>query len=853
MKNIKKTVSFLLSICLIFSCFAIGLTALAAEDTDAVSAAVEAAEAMIADKTSISTKAPTDEAKLAAYNAKLELYEKAIAAYKALTVEQKDAFDISLTLNILKAFSEREGFLIKDEFDSKLPEGSTWKDQMPLADARAQANETLDERLGEHPARTAALEMGNKYLGTAVALYDGKSQKLSANSDFVKYPELKALAVEYINAYKSAPQLVRMMLDGYSAAFLSFSSNSIGATYRDIIKMSGKAQLADNPFTEQAPESAGTKPKDSNYAGGANDPEYIADLQAYLAKKEVVMQYNQRKALYEYNMYISAMQEFSESTPENRTASQVVLKLLEGYIAFDKTGSTEKAKEGMAAYDAMTDAYDVAVFKSIGSTYVYYTYYLNSKKDDYAYSNLSASSLYKKCEETAGMEIVAAFEEWIAEINLDEVNNDTVAQAQAKYKEVPASLKSKISAEASEKYAEIIKRYDPVDPLTPSDYKFEEEINAFTPANVGLADFPVIREFNTVKIAVENKLLTGIYGLAVEKLLGSDTLLTNKNISVVFSLYDMLVQANIVSSGINVSRVLADEFTPAKAAAFLDEEKFAGAKAKLLAAAETNNTTTAYADIVFENGDWGFSDGDANGFALAAAAALRAITDILHNGVLVISNVIYLPNSIAENGDYVYGAYEELIPLLEGIGLKGVISSQEYTERFHAAVKGNKYDYLDALMLPVLQPVTTLITDLEKDTLFTLLDILPNVARAIDTGLLTERLNAFLDKSSLLSGTDVDLSADAINAMIAGQKISLALSDRATVSFTLRAIDWNKLSRCGSLEAVPSVSAANAYRPAVKSSRVKTRALLGGYITDAVFSIKLSVNSTNSFKLSPLF
>mgnify|MGYP006982969287 CR=1 FL=1 len=68
----------------------------------------------------------------------------------------------------------------------------------------------------------------------------------------------------------------------------------------------------------------------------------------------------------------------------------------------------------------------------------------------------------------------------------------------------------------------------------------------------------------------------------------------------------------------------------------------------------------------------------------------RPIANILHNGILVISNILYLPNSVADNGDYKYGAYEKLIPLLESLGLKGVLSSQEYTARFQAAAKVSK-------------------------------------------------------------------------------------------------------------------------------------------------------------------
>ena len=144
------------------------------------------------------------------------------------------------------------------------------------------------------------------------------------------------------------------------------------------------------------------------------------------------------------------------------------------------------------------------------------------------------------------------------------------------------------------------------------------------------------------------------------------------------------------------------------------------------------------------------------------------MTDILHNGILIISNIIYLPNYKTDKGDYRYGAYEELIPILEGIGLEGVISSEEYTQAFLAAQKGNKYDYLDSLILPILKPVTNPIGKLEGNVVYTLFDILPNVARTVNTGLLDTQLRAFLKKSSTLGGIEINLTADAINEMISG-------------------------------------------------------------------------------------
>ncbi|MGN1349253.1 MAG: hypothetical protein ACI4VI_09945 [Acutalibacteraceae bacterium] len=816
MKTVKKSVSLLLALCMLISSFAVCFSVFAAESS--LDKAKESITALAADKTNINTAAPTDETKLAAYNNKLALYNVAVADYKALSVEEKDEFDVICTLNLLRAVTEREAYVIKTDYDSQLPADATNSDKMTAIESRVKATEKLDEILGEHPTRTQALEFGNKYLGTKHLCADGKTMlAVSSNLNFTKYPEMIPYAKEYIAAYKAADQGVRMYLDGYSATFFSYSSNTVGAVFTDAVKLIGKIAVYENPFDGgEKPVINNKKPNSKNYAGGVNDPEYIAALELYLADKKVFMEYSQAEKLHEYNFYLEAIKELKEIIPEAKTACEVALTLYDGYFDFDKNGSTEKAKLGMDAYNAMTSEYDVTFYKKLGSVYVYYLIYLNSKKDDYAYSNLAISQLYAKCEETAGMSMIADFEEWVMSVDISTVDNAVVALAEDKYAELPKALLPKISDEASAQYSAILALYDPAKPMVPSDYSFEKEIAEFEPVK-GLASVAGVNKAFNIIATVENTLANVVYKLSV------GTLIKNENVSIVGSLYDLLVDANIISSGINVSKALATELKPSDMASFLVEEKFAGAKAKLLAAAEVNDTTDAYADIKFESGDWGFEDGDSEGFANALAAALRPAADVLHNGILILNNIIYLPNYTSNKGDYVYGAYEELIPILEGIGLEGVISSQEYTERFYASQKGNTYDYLDSLVLPILQPVVNLIGKLEKNVVFTLFDILPNVARMIDTDFLDTQLHVFLAKSSTLSGVEFDLTKDAVTEMISGLTFEVPVGKLFKFTIGLNNINWNKLSRCGTLCAVSSASASNALRLYISADRARVQ------------------------------
>ena len=84
--------------------------------------------------------------------------------------------------------------------------------------------------------------------------------------------------------------------------------------------------------------------------------------------------------------------------------------------------------------------------------------------------------------------------------------------------------------------------------------------------------------------------------------------------------------------------------------------------------------------------------------------------------------------------------------------------------------------------------------ELQANPLNTMLDLLPRLARTTSTNTLNDSLNSFLHSSSLLSGVNIDLSGDAVNAMIDGRKISIGLGDNAQLTTTLKAVDWARLA-----------------------------------------------------------
>lgn len=877
MRTMKRSVSILLALAIILSCFTAafavgdagndagaapvaaaqaneGAGTPAEEGSDAYAKALQAVEAVVADKTGINTAAPVlpdpsdpkyeaTKERLEKYNTKLGLYNEAVAAYKATTAAEKDQFPVAAALSFLKMVTEREAYVIKADYDASRPEGTP---AMAMVDARVAANAKLNDLLGAHPVREKALALAQHLINP----FEGKIT-LNQNLSFTQYPAAVPALAAYKADYLKADALTRMYLDGISPMFKSFGSASVGTMLRDLIKMTGKAAVAENPFTEAAPPAPGAKPKAADYAQGAIDPAYIAALNEWLPKKLATVSYNQRKTNYEYDQYFAAMAEVSKACPEYAQILNVAAQLRDAFITFDTTGKTEDCLTAAAAYDALTDGYMLAVYKTIGSTNAYYQVYLNAKQDDYAYTNLNINTLYTKCSETAKMELVEAFEAYVAGVDLTTVNNDVVAEARAEYKKVPSDYLSKISAESMEKYNQIIALYDPVKPLTPSEDKFEDEIAAFTPTTVYATKFPCARKSIEYTIFGANRLTADVLKMALAysangtlKGYGDYSILSNHSMSTLLSLYDMIANMGLEVSGLNISNILAEELQPSDLANWLSEDAFAGAKAKLLTAAEADDTTAAFAAIQFENGDWGFQDGDREGFSKAVAAMLRPIANVLHNGILVISNIIYLPNSTAANGDYQYGAYEKLIPLLEGLGLEGVLSSEAYTARYFEAAKTGTNAQLDALFLPIVSPIVTLADELQADPLNTILDLLPRLARTIDTGLLNDSLNGFLHTSSLLGGVNIDLSGDAVNAMIDGQKIEISLGENAQLSTTLKAIDWARLAGCGQLVLADSASAANAYRTVIEPDRANAYVVASQYLIKTVLRTRIEGKTT---------
>lgn len=848
MKRWKKWLSAGLAVCVLTSSLSVGLIASAAQDETAVQKSEAAVQALMDNKTSITTAAPvvpedtTDpnyekkKAALEAYNTKLELYAQAVSSYKTLSESEKDTFDVKLALSMLKAFNEREAFLIKTDYDSKLPEGAPAGDKMSAVESRVQAQATMNEKLGRHAAREEGFTL-------AMALYAPYKDNLTltAKSDFSDPDVLSALK-KVKRAFEDATPLARQYADGVSGMFKSYAANTQGVLFRTLVQILSAYNEFLDPCTLEKPANPSAKPLPKNYAGGATDPAYLADLAAWLPQKEAYQAYSCGVFNHTANMNLKAIDELAALAPELGDTARVMRQLRDAYKAFQEEKTTDAAKEAMQAYDKL-DAYSQLLAKTAEKAYSYY--WLNDAKNDYSHNNLSFNQLYSKCEETGGMALVQDFVDYIDGIDLAKVTNETVAEAKEQYKLVPTAMRTAIPEDTLLKYEEIISKYIPIGPITPSDEKFEEAIAQWKKTEVSYSA-AMSKEKTAALLATLEEQLPVLLEMipAIKEAGGLEGLLeqgvyTNAALGTVLNLYTAIEQANlVVSAGIslNISEILGSLTNPKELAAYLTEEKFAGAKAKLEASIKDGASSTAdYAGITFQNGDWGFEDGDRDGFVNALVACLRPVGNLLTNGFAIVSQILLLPNTTASNGDYVYGAYEYLIPVFEALGMENVLSSEEYSKRYYEAAKVSKGAQLDALFLPIINSALGLMDKFMKAPVDTLLTALPNLAKIINDGALTDSVNGALQSSSLLGGVSIDLSGDAVNTMISGLLNGIKVGD-ATLNINLSSIDWARLAGAGTAVLRDSASASNSYRVAVDADKADAFQLTFRYLFDNLFT-----------------
>lgn len=263
--------------------------------------------------------------------------------------------------------------------------------------------------------------------------------------------------------------------------------------------------------------------------------------------------------------------------------------------------------------------------------------------------------------------------------------------------------------------------------------------------------------------------------------------------------------------------------TPETLAGRLTEEKFAGARAAL------EEAYNDWENVNITSKDFGFEDGDAEGFIEALTAVLRG-PSIIHLG-------LKFENSKNTSRGIYYGAYEDLIEIFETLDLNVEMDSEEYT----AYVK-NSDNKNDAKIRAILVPIVSLITDFGNDPVGVINDVLPKLAYAIDSGIVDNNIYNLLDKFKLFSVTipPVDLSTSGIykilnDSLLEPNDIKLSESDFSALI--------EKLAGCGKAVSKPSKQSDREYRLAIESDKSKSVVVLITFILDTAADNRTLVSS----------
>lgn len=207
---------------------------------------------------------------------------------------------------------------------------------------------------------------------------------------------------------------------------------------------------------------------------------------------------------------------------------------------------------------------------------------------------------------------------------------------------------------------------------------------------------------------------------------------------------------------------------PKDLAAKLDKETCAGAIAALNAAAATLGADgkpvgklDAWQYLTVVDGDFGFANGDKEGFLDAVASLFRPLS--------LLTTVVSFENTTSLFYGPQLGIYEDLIPIFEALGIKDFMTSDEYT----AYVKkgANTNEKMDRRIRGIITPIFTLVDAVAsaESPVDEVLKLLSNLASAIDTGLIDTQIHSMLGKISLGIGNNVkvDLTTGGVYDMIA--------------------------------------------------------------------------------------
>ncbi len=544
--------------------------------------------------------------------------------------------------------------------------------------------------------------------------------------------------------------------------------------------------------------------------------------------------------------------------------SDAITKTLKTGIAYYETGKTtvDEINDVLSSVNSLSGAAETAFSKIMSSSTLKVAgKFINGTEWD---ENTTAAEAYVtyskiKVETKTGSNLLQAlndvlsqlkadeFKEYVASVDLDNLDADIIGKAQQMWVDLPTDYQNATDNGTYTKFMKIVKP-------APSSYTFEKEIKAFqtTPIDRNAIGGRVVMSKGGIQSAAYN--LYDTFVSSILPLITNDIDLSNglepvlkdnvyqvDTVEAVFDLYATLSH-NETETGVSIAPTLGSVIkliiSPSVISNLLkqDDSKFAAAiekisDIKLTAEDRANgiNELDKLSEIKFTAEDFGFKAGDRAGFTDALLAVLRPVTQILagDNAIASLAQINFnMFEGVDENGDYkvigsgnygTNGIYAMLLPMLEELGLNLPTPADYRYNYYNVRETGGKNPAYDEVLRPIINAFYTDIVDLiTEDTLGGTLTVLPRVAHIIESDMLTATLKEIImatgDTLSGLAG-NLDFSADAINAKIAGISIDLSstVNDGKTHVITLKSVDWTALSHCATVESKASNSNDNAY------------------------------------------
>lgn len=707
----------------------------------------------------------------------LKAYNEMTSAFNALSDDEINNFDIVAFDKLLHSVYNREIALYKVENNTT-----------SNANAKKAAHERASKVI-KMPAYVAeALNIG-------AAVYNVKT--LDA-------------ANEVIALLKTASLNAVILAGGYNSTYKSFDYNfaeAYGGKLFDSLaeKISSYTQKIDAANKPAMPKYV-SKPNASKFAEGENDPEYIAAFEKYLAYKDASADYNVAKYKFETEKhYLPALKSIVEAVPQFEYLYDFAVLAIEAKREHTANGSMVKINDFLEKYAALSESEKVWLNAVDNNLLAERTITAETELGiEYNYATYKLSNLIEFFDNLKYVSLVKDFEAVIASLS-EPYNNETIRIAKEAYNKIPSTLTGTIDKDILAKYREILAVIQPDESVDN-----EIDLGAYKQTEVS---FTNISEDNAEELAnVVIDLVLKAAGVSDTKELISEKVLTNATIvSLAKFLYPALGKLTSLLSS-----------NPAKLARNLTEEKFAGAAAALKAAGEDWDA------VVVKSGDFGFEDGDAEGFLDAAAAMLR--------GASLIHTALKLENVKSTTaGSYKYGGYEDLIPILEILDLKAIKSSVEYTDYVNASTPSN-----DAKFRAILAPIVYLLVDFGNDPINTVCDVLPKAAYAIDSQIVNTGINKLLSKISLVKVDPVDLTTAGVYNILDDKLLTpkgLKLSEESFAALI------SELSGCGTAVVKSSVARGQNYRLGIESDRAKSIVVIMTWLLDSASNNKEFVNS----------